>query len=84
VGASRPLVLATEPEPDDRSVALADPLAARVLEANDVVFRAAQQDPALVGMGCALAALRRRCWQVDRWLRSRSSGASIEVSSRAR
>ncbi|MFW5741478.1 MAG: PP2C family protein-serine/threonine phosphatase, partial [Myxococcota bacterium] len=51
-------ILASERDPDDKSVAVADPLAARVLEANDIVFRAARQDPALVGVGCALAALR--------------------------
>jgi len=50
-------VLTSEQDPD-WIAAVADPLAARVLEANDVVFRAARQDPALVGMGCALAALR--------------------------
>ena len=50
-------ILASEHDPDDQAVAVADPLAARVLEANDVVFRAARQDPALVGIGCALAAL---------------------------
>jgi serine/threonine protein phosphatase PrpC len=51
-------ILASEHDPNHQSVAVADPLAARVLEANDIVFRAARQDPALVGMGCALVALR--------------------------
>lgn len=51
-------ILTSEHDPNHQSVAVADPLAARVLEANDNVFRAARQDPALVGMGCALAALR--------------------------
>jgi serine/threonine protein phosphatase PrpC len=48
-------ILASE---HDQGAAVADPLAARVLEANGLVFRVARQDSALVGMGCALAALR--------------------------
>jgi protein phosphatase len=52
-------ILASDHDSGEQPV-VADPLAARVLEANDIVFRAARQDPALVGMGCALAALRLR------------------------
>ena len=50
-------ILASEQDAGDQAV-VADPLAARVLEAYDIVFRAARQDPSFVGMGCALAALR--------------------------